>query len=111
MSTRVKTIKNMKKIISIVGIICALGAVVSSATQFYSLTYPPAIIAFLCALYLIYISKTAPTKPKAIQYIILLVIISIGLTIYKGTIETSEDNHTEQLEPINIEQEDEPEID
>ena len=88
----------MKKAITILGLICAIIAVIISVTPLYNLAFAPIIIAFLSGLFLIYLSKNESSKPKTIQYIFLLVIISLSLTIYKGVVNTAELGDTEQLE-------------
>lgn len=88
----------MKKVIIILGFICAIIAVILSVTPLYNLAFAPIIIAFLSGLFLLYLSKKEQSKPKTIQYIFLLVIISLSFTIYKGVFHTSEIGDTDQLE-------------
>ncbi|WP_369993557.1 FUSC family protein [Winogradskyella sp.] len=88
----------MRKLFIILGFIAAILAVVLAVTPLSNLAIAPIIVAFVCGLSILYISKKQNKKTKTIQYIFLLVIISLGLTIYKGVFSTSEIGDTEQLE-------------
>lgn len=87
-----------KKIIIILGFISAVLAVILAVTPLSNLAVIPIIVAFLCGLLIVYISKKDKTKTKSIQYIFLMVIIALALTIYKSIYYTSEVGNTEQLE-------------
>ncbi|WP_299107633.1 hypothetical protein [uncultured Winogradskyella sp.] len=97
----------MKNILIIVGFITAILATVLSATKFYSFSVLPIIIAFISGLVLLFITKKAQSKTKPIQYIFLLVIMSLGLTIYKNitiipkTIETEQIKQTDQTDQVD----------
>ncbi len=87
-----------KKLFIILGFISAILAVIIAVTSSFNLSVVPIIIAFVSGLIVLFLSKKDDTKTKTIQYIFLLVIISLSLTIYKGIFNTSETENTEQLE-------------
>lgn len=87
-----------KKLIIILGFIAAILAVILAVTPLSNLAVIPIIVAFVCGLLIVFISKKDNTKTKSIQYIFLLVIIALALTIYKSVYYTSEVGDTEQLE-------------
>ena len=87
-----------KKLFIILGFIAAILAVILAVTPLSNLAVAPTIIAFLSGLIVLFLSKKQNTKTKTIQYIFLLVIISLSLTIYKGVFSTKEVGNTEQLE-------------
>lgn len=88
----------MKKLFIILGFIASILAVILAVTPLSNLAVAPIIVAFICGLIVLFISKKQNTKTKAIQYIFLLVIISLGLTIYKSIFSIKEIGDTEQLE-------------
>ncbi|WP_412560474.1 FUSC family protein [Winogradskyella sp. MIT101101] len=88
----------MKKLFIILGFISAILAVILAVTPLSNLAIAPIVAAFICGLIVLFISKKQNTKTKTIQYIFILVIISLGLTIYKGVFSTTEIGDTEQLE-------------
>ena len=88
----------MKKALILLGFLSALAATVISVTHLHHLAIAPLIVAFLSGLIVLFISKKQSPKPKTIQYIFLLVIISLSLTIYKSVFSTSELDNIEQLE-------------
>ena len=87
-----------KKLIIILGFIAAVLAVVLAVTPLSNLAVIPIIVAFVCGLLIVFMSKKDKTKPKSIQYIFLMVIIALVLTVYKSIYYTSEVGDTEQLE-------------
>jgi ABC-type Mn2+/Zn2+ transport system permease subunit len=87
-----------KKPFIILGFITAILAVVLAVTPLSNLAIAPIIVAFLSGLIVVFLSKKQNTKTKTTQYIFLLVIISLGLTIYKSVFSTTEVGNTEQLE-------------
>jgi predicted PurR-regulated permease PerM len=97
----------MKKSFIILGFTSAIVAVILAATPLFKLSVAPIIIAFISGLIILFLSKKLKTKTKVIQYIFLLVIIALSLTIYKGLVNTSEIENTEQLEQIDKENKDE----
>jgi len=97
----------MKKSFIILGFTSAIVAVILAATPLFKLSVAPIIIAFISGLIILFLSKKLKTKTKVIQYIFLLVIIALSLTIYKGVVNTSEIENTEQLEQIDKENKDE----
>ncbi|MFP4846151.1 FUSC family protein [Winogradskyella sp. PE311] len=88
----------MKKLFIILGFISAILAVILSVTPLSNLAVAPIIIAFICGLLILFLSKKQKVKTKTIQYIFLLVIISLTLTIYKGIFSSKELGDTELLE-------------
>ena len=88
----------MKKTFIILGFISAIVAAVLSVTHLYHLAITPIIVAFISGLIVLFLSKKQNTKTKTIQYIFLLVIISLALTIYKEALPTAELEKTEQPE-------------
>jgi len=105
----------MKKLFIILGFISAIVATILSVSKFSNLAVTPIIIAFASGLIVLFLSKKEKIKTKTIQYIFLLVIISLSLTIYKGVINTSEiddtlqNDGTEQLEKQDEENLEDPE--
>ena len=87
----------MKKLIIILGLIAAIIAVTLSTSRYSNYVMIPIVIAFISGLALVFLSKKEPSKTKPIQYIFLLVIMSLGLTIYKGVSKTIEVESTDQL--------------
>lgn len=87
-----------KKLIITLGFIAAVLAVVLAVTPLSNLAVLPIIVAFICGLLIVFMSKKDKTKTKSIQYIFLLVIIALALTIYKSVYYTSEVGDIEQLE-------------
>ncbi len=87
-----------KKLFIIIGFIAAILAVILAVTPFSNLAIAPIIVAFLSGLFVLFLSKRQHTKTKTIQYIFLLVIISLSLTIYKGVFSKTEIGNTEQLD-------------
>lgn len=88
----------IKKLFIILGFITAILGVVLAVTPLYNLAVAPVIIAFICGIVIFFVSKKENTKTKTIQYIFLMVIIALALTIYKSINATSEIGDTEQLE-------------
>jgi len=88
----------MKKLFIVLGFIAAILAAILAVTPLSNLAVVPIIAAFICGLAVIFITKKDKTKTKTIQYIFLLAIIALSLTIYKGIFNTSEVGNTEQLE-------------
>lgn len=86
-----------KKLIIIFGFIAAILSVILAVTPFSNLAIIPIVVAFILGLLIVYISKKNNTKTKSIQYIFLMVIIALALTVYKSVYYTSEVGDTEQL--------------
>ncbi|APY09484.1 FUSC family protein [Winogradskyella sp. J14-2] len=87
-----------KKLFIILGFTAAVLAVVLAVTPLSNLAVIPIIVAFVCGLLIVFMSKKDKTKTKSIQYIFLMVIIALALTIYKSVYYTSEVGDIEQLE-------------
>ena len=92
-----------KKVFIIIGFIAAILAVILAVTPLSNLAIAPIIAAFLSGLVVLFLSKKHNTKTKTIQYIFLLVIISLGLTIYKGVFLKTGITNTEPLELLDKE--------
>ena len=88
----------MKRICIILGFIFAILSVILSVTPLFKLAIIPIILAVLFGIGLLYITKKSKTKTKVIQYIFLLVIISLVLTLYKSIFIEAEVGNTEELE-------------
>ena len=80
----------MKKIFSILGFVSAIVATILAVSKFSNLAVAPIIVAFASGLLVLFYSKKEQTKTKTIQYIFLLVIISLSLTIYKAVTHTND---------------------
>ena len=87
-----------KKLFISLGFTAAILAVILAVTPLSNLAVAPIIIAFISGLIILFLSKKQNTKTKTIQYIFLLAIISLSLTIYKGVFSTAELENNEQLE-------------
>ncbi|MUU78399.1 hypothetical protein [Winogradskyella endarachnes] len=93
----------MKKALIIIGFIAAVIATILASTKLYMFSIIPIITAFICGVALIFISKKTQNYTKSIQYIFLLVIMSLGLTIYKNVTIVHETQETEQTESTETE--------
>lgn len=91
----------MKKLFVILGFIAAILAVILSVTPLFKIAVFPTIIAFLCGLGLLYLTKKKLIKTKAVQYVFLLSVISLSLIIYKSIFQTAEIGNTEELEKLD----------
>ncbi|MDO1500392.1 FUSC family protein [Winogradskyella maritima] len=88
----------MKRLLIILGFISAIFAVILAVTPLNKLAVFPVILAFLCGLGLLWLSKKKGFKSKSIQYIFLLSIIAISVTIYKGVFTETVVGDVEELE-------------
>ncbi|NRD24185.1 hypothetical protein HNV10_13075 [Winogradskyella litoriviva] len=88
----------MKNILVVIGFTSAIVAAILSSSKFYSFSILPIIIAFVCGLVLLFISKNVKNNTKSIQYIFLLAIISLTLTIYKNVTVKPKNIETEQID-------------
>ena len=86
----------MKRICIIIGFISSILAVILSVTPLFKVAVFPIIIALLSGLGIYFLSKKS--KTKSIQYILLLAIIALTLTIYKSVFNEAKVGDTEQLE-------------
>lgn len=86
----------MKRICIIIGFISSILAVILSVTPLFKVAVFPIIIALLSGLGIYFLSKKS--KTKSIQYILLLAIIALALTIYKSVFNEAKVGDTEQLE-------------
>ena len=88
----------MKKLFIILGFTSAVIAVILAVTPLSNLAIIPILLGFICGALILYLSKGEKQKPKSIQYIFLLVIMALSLTIYKGVFVSNEVGDVEQLE-------------
>ncbi|WP_299365450.1 FUSC family protein [Winogradskyella sp.] len=88
----------IKKLFIILGFVTAILAVVLAVTPLSTLAIAPIIVAFVSGVLVLLVSRKEKTKTKTIQYIFLMVIIALFLTIYKSFNPTSEIGDTKQLE-------------
>ena len=88
----------IKKLFIILGFIASILAVVLAVTPLSNFAIAPIILAFVSGLMVLFISKKEKRKTKTIQYIFLMVIIALALTVYKSVYSASEIGDTEQLE-------------
>lgn len=91
----------MKKLLIILGFISGLTATVLSVTSFSKMAITPITIAFLAGLIIVYISRKDGLRPKSIQYIFLMVIISLSLVIYKGINDDGGNFEVDKTEQLN----------
>lgn len=89
----------MKKILIFLGCSAAIIGAILSASEWSKLALAPIVIAFICGLILV-ISDKNKKKTKAIQYIFILVIMSLGLTIYKGVMDSNDIKEPSEIELI-----------
>lgn len=92
-----------KKIAIVIGFIAGILAVVLAVTPLFNLAITPIVVAFLSLSIILFLSKKQHTKTKTIQYIFLLVTISLSLTLYKSVLSKKEIDNTEQPEQLNDE--------
>ena len=88
----------MRKLFILLGFISALTAVILAVNPLYNLAVTPIILAFVSGLVVIFLSKKENIKTKAIQYIFLLVIIALSITIYKGVVYPSNAIDVQKIE-------------
>ena len=91
----------MKKLFIIIAFIAAISAAVLSTTQFSNLAIAPIIVAFISGLIVVFLSKKQKTKTKTIQYIFLLVIMSLSFTIYKNVISVTDEVESQKFEQLD----------
>lgn len=101
----------MRKILIILGYITSILAIILAVTPFSNIAFLPAILAFLIGLIIFYLSKKKNESKKAIQYIFLLTIIALSVSIYKAVFNKTELGDTEELkERVKESEEDSKEI-
>ncbi|WP_026753091.1 hypothetical protein [Sediminibacter sp. Hel_I_10] len=88
----------MKQIVTLLGLISAITAVVLAVTSFSNMAYIPAILALVLGALSFFISKQK--SKKAVQLIFLLTILSLSLTIYKSIYSEEEPSEVDQLEDV-----------
>lgn len=93
----------MKKLVIILGFLSGITGILLSTTKFYTLAAIPILIAFVCGLLILYLSKSDPKKPKSIQYIFLFVIFALSSTIYKGVVSPTASKDLKKIETIDLE--------
>lgn len=85
----------MKKLVIILGFICAVLAVVLAVTPLFKIAYITGVAALIFGVLAIYLSKQG--SKKSIQLIFLLTIIALVVTTYKSIFDTVEVGNTEEL--------------
>lgn len=88
----------MKKLLAISGFVFGVIAVVIAVTPLYNLSIIPCILAIICLGLLWYVSKKKQQPSKFIQYIGILVIVAISMSIYKTMFNENEVKNVEELE-------------
>lgn len=88
----------MKKTLIILGFIASILAVIFAVTPLFKISVFPTVVAFLCGLGILYYNKKNSSKTKTIQYIFLLTIVALSLTIYKSVFHEAELGDTQELE-------------
>ena len=88
----------MKQIVTLLGLISAITAVVLAVTSFSYMAYIPAILALVLGALSFFISKQK--SKKAVQLIFLLTILSLTLTIYKSIYSEEEPSEVDPLEDV-----------
>lgn len=89
----------MKKFCIILGFITAVIALILAVTPLYMIALIPLLIAFLCGLGVLFLSKKE--KSKSIRYLIILIIISLSLIVFKAIFQKAEVGNTEELEQLD----------
>ena len=87
----------MRTLFIILGFIAAILAVVLAVTPLSNMAFIPAIIAFVLGLAIFYISRKQQKSRKVVQYIFLLTIMSISISIYKSLFTATEIGDTQEL--------------
>lgn len=88
----------MRKLVIVSGFICGILAVIIGVTPLYKLSIIPSVIAIICLGVLWYITKKNENPSKFIQYIGILIVIAISMSIYKTVFNNNELQNTEELE-------------
>ncbi|MBT8376502.1 MAG: FUSC family protein [Bacteroidia bacterium] len=88
----------MKKLIIIIGFICAIIAVILAVTPLFQIALIPLIAAILALTFIYVIIKKTGIQTKSIQYISVLVIMALTIVIYKFMFSTSTVGDTQELE-------------
>jgi len=97
----------MKKLLLIIGFIAAILATVLAVTPLFKLSLFPTALAILCGFGLFYLNKKKAQKTKFVQYVFLLSIIALSLTIYKSIFTVAELGDTEELNKLEEKSEEE----
>lgn len=74
----------MKKLCISIGLISAIASTLLSITNNFNSAIIPILIAFSSGLFVLLFSKKNQQKPKTLQFMFLLVIFSLSLTVYKN---------------------------
>lgn len=88
----------MKRLCIIIGFIAAILSVILSVTPLFKIAIFPIVVSILCGLAIFFLSKKDQSKSKSIQYIGLLIIISLAFVVYKAIFTTTEVANVEELE-------------
>jgi len=88
----------MRTFLIILGFIAAIFTAILTATPLSNLAFFPAITAFVIALAIFFISKKQQKSKKVVQYIFLITVISLSISIYKSVFNKTEIGDVEELE-------------
>ncbi|OUR90881.1 FUSC family protein [Flavobacteriales bacterium 34_180_T64] len=88
----------MRKLFIILGFITSIIAVVFAVTPLSNLAVAPGLMALVCGLVVLFYSKKQVKSRKVIQYIFLLTIIALTITIYKAVFNTAEVGDIQKFE-------------
>ena len=88
----------MKKLVIIIGFICAILAIVLAVTPLFQIALIPLIIALIALFFIYIVIKKTGIQSKSIQYISVLVIMALTIVIYKFMFSTSTVGDTQDLE-------------
>ena len=88
----------MKKILTVLGIITSVLALILATTPLSKIALIPCIAAFIFGVLALTVPKNKEGSKKSIQLIFLMTIIALALTTYKAIFNTVEVGDTEQLE-------------
>ena len=101
----------MRKLLIVLGFTTSLLAVIIALTPLSNFAFIPAVLAFLLGLSIFVVSKKQNKSKKVVQYIFLLTIITLGISIYKSVFHSIELGNTEELqERVKESEEDSKEI-
>lgn len=73
-------------------------AVILAVTPLFKIAIFPIVIALFCGIAIYFFTKKDGKKTKSIQYIFLLIIISLSILIYKSVFSEAEVGDIEELE-------------
>ena len=87
----------MKKTIITTGFITAIISVALAVTPLFKISIIPTLIAITCGVVALYLSLKEKSKPKSIQYILVIAVLSLSVFIYKIVVDKNEIGNIEEL--------------